>query len=287
MHNNIHLSLAETNTPARILDELRTPYSLTESLVRQFRESGFIKLSNVLSPEVIAWYQQKITDLTIEHDPEKGTKLEDKDLYGRAFVQVGNLWEKSEMAAELICCRRLARLATDLLGTVGVRMYHDQSLYKEGSGGVTPWHVDQQYWPMAAGNSLTAWIPLQPIPLEMGPLAFGQGSHLRHIGRDLEIGEESERVINAAVNRRKILEVYEPYELGDVSFHYGWTLHRAGPNTTDNLRKVQTVIYMDEDMTLKEPKNDNQRRDRESFSPGIRAGNIMASAKNPVLYSTR
>ena len=281
------MSMAATSTPARILDELNAPYSLTESLVRQFRENGFIKLSNVLSPEVIAWYQREISDLTFEYDPEKGTKLENKDLYGRAFIQVGNLWEKSAMAAELICCRRLARLATELLGTVGARMYHDQALYKEGSGGITPWHVDQQYWPMAAGNSVTAWIPLQPVPLEMGPLAFGKGSHLRHIGRDLEIGEQSERVIKAAVKRHKIVEVCEPFELGDVSFHYGWTLHRAGPNTTDTPRNVQTVIYMDEDMILREPKNENQRRDRDNFSPGIQAGKIMASAKNPVLYSTR
>jgi len=281
------MSKAETNTPARIIDELNTPYSLTESLVRQFRENGFIKLSNVLSPEVITWYQREITDLTYEYDPEKGTKLENKDLYGRAFIQVGNLWEKSAMAAELICCRRLARLATELLGTVGARMYHDQSLYKEGSGGITPWHVDQQYWPMATGNSVTAWIPLQPVPIEMGPLAFGKGSHLRRIGRDLEISEQSERDIRTAVKRNKIVEVFEPFELGDVSFHYGWTLHRAGPNTTDTPRKVQTVIYMDEDMILREPKNENQRRDRDNFSPGIQAGKIMASAKNPVLYSTR
>ena len=281
------MSQAETSTPVSIFDELNTPYSLTESLVRQFRENGFIKLSNVLSPEVIAWYQREITDLTYEYDPEKGTKLENKDLYGRAFIQVGNLWEKSAMAAELICCRRLARLATELLGTVGARMYHDQALYKEGSGGITPWHVDQQYWPMATGNSVTAWIPLQPVPIEMGPLAFGKGSHLRRIGRDLEISEQSERDIKTAVKRNKIVEVFEPFELGDVSFHYGWTLHRAGPNTTDTPRKVQTVIYMDEDMILREPKNESQRRDRDNFSPGIQAGKIMASAKNPVLYSTR
>lgn len=47
----------------------------------------------------------------------------------------------------------------------------------------------------------------------------------------------------------------EPYAAGDVSFHFGWTLHRAGPNTTSEPRKVHTVIYMDRDMRLAEPKN--------------------------------
>ena len=30
----------------------------------------------------------------------------------------------------------------------------------------------------------------------------------------------------------------EPFELGEVSFHYGFTYHRARANTTENPRKV-------------------------------------------------
>jgi len=55
-----------------------------------------------------------------------------------------------------------------LLDTQGVRMWHDQSLYKEPSGGFTPWHADQQYWPMASGLCVTAWIPLHAVPLVQG-----------------------------------------------------------------------------------------------------------------------
>ena len=64
-----------------------------------------------------------------------------------------------------------------LLGVAGVRLYHDQSLYKEPGGGITPAHADQYYWPLASDRIVTAWIPLQPVPEDMGPLAFYAGSH--------------------------------------------------------------------------------------------------------------
>ncbi len=37
----------------------------------------------------------------------------------------------------------------------GVRLYHHQALYKEPSGGVTPWHADQYYWPLASDRCCT------------------------------------------------------------------------------------------------------------------------------------
>jgi NAD(P)-dependent dehydrogenase (short-subunit alcohol dehydrogenase family) len=58
------------------------------------------------------------------------------------------------------------------MGTPGVRMYHDQALYKEGKGGFTPWHADQYYWPLASTHCVTAWIPLQGTPMELGPLGI-------------------------------------------------------------------------------------------------------------------
>jgi ectoine hydroxylase-related dioxygenase (phytanoyl-CoA dioxygenase family) len=50
-------------------------------------------------------------------------------------------------------------------------------------GGLTPWHADQYYWPVSTDNTCTAWVPLQPTPLEMGPLAFSAGSHRYNVGR--------------------------------------------------------------------------------------------------------
>jgi ectoine hydroxylase-related dioxygenase (phytanoyl-CoA dioxygenase family) len=266
--------------------ELDTPYKLNDAAIQRFREDGFIRLQRVLSPQTLAEYAPEISQLVDESNRLKSIPLEQRSLYDQAFIQVCNLWTRSERVRELAFAKRLARIAAELLGTRGVRMWHDQALYKEPSGGFTPWHVDQQYWPMASPHSITAWIPLQPVPIEMGPLCFGRGSHRKHIGRDLEISAESEERIREEVRVQKIVEVQEPFSLGDVSFHLGWTLHRAGPNTTGALRRVFTIIYMDADMRLAEPTNKNQQNDWDTWTPSTQIGEVMDDPHNPVLYQS-
>jgi hypothetical protein len=267
-------------------DLIDEPYPLADADVRRFRDDGFVRLPGVFDAATLARYEREITRLTLQHNPLADVPLERRDTYGRAFIQVGNLWTMSDEARRLSFSRRLAGVAAGLLGTRGVRMWHDQALYKEPGGGFTPWHADQQYWPMASSLCVTAWIPLQPVPAEMGPLSFGRGSHLKRIGRDLEISDESERLIRAEISAQGILEVAEPYDTGDVSFHLGWTLHRAGPNTTDRPRRVHTVISMDIDMRLAEPANANQRADHAKWTPSTRVGEIMNDPLNPVLFDS-
>lgn len=265
--------------------DLSTPYPLTPEQINRFRADGFIKLKKVFSAEELAYYGEELTRIVMELNPRKGIPMAERTTYAKAFIQVGNIWTKSDIVKRLSFSKRIARIATELIGTQGVRMWHDQALYKEPSGGFTPWHVDQQYWPMSSNMSVTAWIPLQATPMEMGPLSFARASHLKEIARDMAISDDSEKQIQAAVEQAQLEQVYEPFDLGEVSFHYGWTLHRAGPNTTDKPRAVHTVIYMDRDMTLAEPANDNQRKDWEVWTPSTKVGEVMDDALNPVLYS--
>ena len=271
-------------TPQRIIKAINEPYLLTSDDVQAFRENGYIHLAGVLPDDVLEYYEPIISKITQEHDPAAGVALEDKDLYGKAFIQLGNLWQHDAQVTELVFCKRLARLASELIGTAGVRLYHDQSLYKEPSGGITPWHVDQQYWPMDSSKSVTAWIPLQSTPLEMGPLCFGRGSHLKYIARDVKISDESERIIAQAIKKEKIIEIQEPYALGDVSFHSGWTLHRAGGNATEQPRKAHTIIYMDEQMRLKKRRSQNQENDRISWCGDTADGGVIDGPLTPILY---
>ena len=169
------------------------------------------------------------------------------------------------------------------MGCRGVRLYHDQALYKEPGGGITPWHADQYYFPVSNDNVVTIWVPLQNTPLEMGPLAFCEKSHRFQHGRDLEIGDESEITLKEAL--QQFTTNNSPYSLGDVSFHAGWTFHRAEPNTSTKPREVMTVIYMDEEMRLVEPKNKNQVIDMQELCPGVPIGEIIDSPLTPVIYT--
>ena len=75
----------------------------------------------------------------------------------------------------------------------------------------------------------------------------------------------------------------EPFEPGEVSFHSGWTFHRAGANTTNRMRQVMTAIYMDKNMRLKEPENKNQQDDWEVWCPGAVVGEVIDTPLNPLV----
>lgn len=263
--------------------ELRQPYSLTAEQVAFYQANRFIKLKQVFGPEAIRYFGERISAKVAEINTVD-TALQDRDTYGKAFLQLFNLWREDETIKEFIFSERLAKIATDLMQVKGVRLYHDQALYKEGGGGITPWHADQYYWPLETDKTITAWIPLQATPLEMGPLEFSAGSHQVVEGRELAIGDESETIIRQKLRVTDFRHVIEPFDIGEVSFHSGWVFHRAGANTTDETRKVMTVIYMDRDMLLKKPENDNQVNDWHTWCPGAVVGEIINSPINPVLY---
>jgi hypothetical protein len=263
--------------------ELQDTYELDPADVERFRRDGFVHLRRVLSRGTLDRYAAEITNKVIElntmHLP-----LEERSTYHKAFLQVINLWRESEVVRELVFARRLAAIATGLLGTAGVRLYHDQALYKEPSGGITPWHVDQYYWPLSTEKTCTVWIPLQDTPIEMGPLSFAAGSQRYELLRDVPIGEDSELQIQEAMEREQFPYLQEPFALGDVSFHSGFTFHRAPANESDQARKVMTVIYMDRDIEVAEPVNDSQRNDLEAWMPGAHVGEVPTGPLNPILY---
>jgi ectoine hydroxylase-related dioxygenase (phytanoyl-CoA dioxygenase family) len=210
--------------------------------------------------------------------------LDQRSTYGKAFLQLFNLWREDEAIKKFVFSRRLAKLAADLMQVEGVRLYHDQALFKEAGGGITPWHADQYYWPLETDKTVTAWIPLQATPLEMGPLEFSAGSHQIVEGRDQKIGDESEAFIGEKLRITDFQHVIEAFDVGEVSFHSGWVFHRAGANTTDQMRKVMTVIYMDKNMVLKAPENENQKLDWEVWCPGAEIGEVIDTHLNPVLF---
>jgi ectoine hydroxylase-related dioxygenase (phytanoyl-CoA dioxygenase family) len=269
--------------PASIIKSLKTPYILTQEQIDFYQKNRFIKLKQVFDAATLAYFNEAISNQVNEMNTVS-TSLNERDTYGKAFLQLFNLWRENDTVKQFVFSERLAKIAADLMQTQGSRMYHDQALFKEGGGGITPWHADQYYWPLETDKTVTAWIPLQATPLEMGPLEFSAGSHKIVAGRELEIGDESEKVIQEKLRVTDFEHVIEPFDLGEVSFHSGWVFHRAGANTTNEMRKVMTVIYMDRDMILKDPENKNQEHDWNTWCPGAKVGEIINTPINPVLY---
>lgn len=265
------------------LNKLNEPFSVTAAQIAFYQKNKFIKIKQVLDEQTIEHFNRVVSEKVAELNTVE-VPLTERDTYGKAFLQLMNLWREDDEIKKLVFSQRIARIASSLMEVEGVRLYHDQALYKEAGGGITPWHADQYYWPLNSDKTITAWIPLQRTPLEMGPLEFSAGSHVIQEGRELAIGDESEKKMTEKLRVTDFPHIIEPFDVGEVSFHSGWVFHRAGANTTNEMRRVMTIIYMDKNMVLKKPENDNQVNDWNTWCPGAKIGEVIDTPINPVLY---
>lgn len=267
------------------LPVLDSEYSLSQAHIDHFREKGYARVDGLLSPEEVAVYRGVILEAAMKHNRET-RPLEERDTYGKAFLQVMNLWTVEEQVKQYVLSRRFAKVAADLLGVPSVRLYHDQALFKEPGGGHTPWHQDQFYWPLDTSRSVTLWMPMVEITPDMGSMTFAEGSHLEgFIELSHQISDVSEAFFDGYVRGKGYkLSGGGPMQAGDATFHTGWTLHKAPGNPTHRTREVMTVIYYPSDAKVKEPTNDFQIADLKTWLNGLPVGAPAAGPLNPVVY---
>jgi ectoine hydroxylase-related dioxygenase (phytanoyl-CoA dioxygenase family) len=265
------------------LPSLDSNYAISENQKSDFKQNGHILLRGLLNEIEIASYAPAIIEAAARYNTEK-RKIEDRDTYGKAFLQIMNLWEVDENVRRYTLAKRFAQVAADLMGVERVRIYHDQALFKEAGGGHTPWHQDQYYWPIDTDNTVTMWMPLVDISIEMGMLTFASGSHELGFMGNLAISDESETALGNLVKEKGYpITRAETMKAGDATFHSGWTLHAAPGNYSETMREVMTVIYIADGAKIAEPKNTNQEADRQRWFMGLEVGSLAASAINPLV----
>jgi len=272
----------DNNTSA--LPALGEDYALTADQLNDYQDKGHIILRNVATADEISVYEPLISDWVKKlnnHDKP----LEERDTYGKAFIQIGNLWERHEDLARFTLSRRFAKIAAELMGVDGVRIYHDQALFKEPGGGHTPWHQDQIYWPLDTDNTITMWMPLVPISEAVGSMTFASGTHKLGYVNKLQISDESHKTLAQFIDGRGYDKVsYGAMAAGDATFHAGWTMHSAPGNPTQDMRKVMTIIYVADGVRIAEPDSKARSGDLASWFPGLQPGDLAASRLNPLVY---
>jgi ectoine hydroxylase-related dioxygenase (phytanoyl-CoA dioxygenase family) len=258
---------------------------LDNAQIEQFRKDGHTLTRNVLSNDEVSAYREVINAAAYKYNTEKRS-LAERDTYGKAFLQIMNLWEVDEAVKKFTLAERFAKIAADLLGVEHVRIYHDQALYKEPGGGFTPWHQDQYYWPLDTLNTVTMWMPLIDIDVDLGMLTFASGSHTSGFVENIAISDESEKRLEQHI-KEKGFPVSRPdsMQAGDASWHYGWTLHSAPGNLSkDTTREVITIIYFADGAKVTAPKNEHQEADRQRWLGGLIPGSVAASELNPLVF---
>ncbi len=269
-------------TQATSLPSLNDEFPLPENAVTGFQEDGWALLRNVCSPEEAATYGKVIREVAIANSNET-RPMEERDTYGKAFLQITNLWRLDERVAAYTLSKRFAGIAAKLLGVGHVRIYHDQALFKEPGGGHTPWHQDGYFWPLDHAKTVTMWMPLIDVPAEMGTMSFADKSHQAGIvSLEVGISDSSESYYEQYIRDQGYsVTTSGAMKAGDATFHSGLTLHKAPNNPTQTVREVMTIIYFADGLRIAEPQNTNQRNDLETWFPGANAGDLAATELNP------
>jgi len=256
---------------------------VSASLSNELWNNGHVLVRQAASSEYVAENRDAIGEVVRNLSLETRS-LENRTTYDKAFLQITNLWQKDDAVKQFVFEKRFAQIAADLLGVDKVRLYHDQALFKEPGGGRTPWHQDKYYWPLDTDKMITMWMPLVDIDLEMGMITFVNRSHKRGAIESVEISDESEELFDRYVSENKFeITRASLMKAGDATFHLGWTVHSAGPNRSNKMREVMTIIYFADGANITQPNSTHQEADLAAWFGGKLPGEPADSHLNPIM----
>jgi ectoine hydroxylase-related dioxygenase (phytanoyl-CoA dioxygenase family) len=213
---------------------------IDQSYIDQFTRDGFVVIPSVFSREEIARFVAAV-DQAIEEREDKFPSMAERDQYDRMFTQYYNLWESSPAVREWTFAPRLADIARALLQASALRLYCDQSFYKEPGSSGTGIHQDYRLLSIEETNTLNAWIPFEGCTREGGGLAYLPGSHKfgAVTNLDLALGRDPLAEIRHLVDSPVFLELAP----GSVAFHHVLTYHLSSPNQSSRTRKAMAITY--------------------------------------------
>ena len=92
----------------------------------------------------------------------------------------------------LMLDENIGRMASELSGADGIRIWHDQALIKRPWANPTAWHLDTPFWSFSDRKALSIWVALDDVTLENGCNVFypqalteRQRLNLRKIGKKI------------------------------------------------------------------------------------------------------
>ncbi|HEY0827322.1 MAG TPA: phytanoyl-CoA dioxygenase family protein [Bacilli bacterium] len=224
---------------------------LTGEQIDFYRTNGFVQVNNVLTSSEVDELTEYMTEAMLSKD-ENSIKTDKEDgSYYRVLNQKVNTWRDHAGMARYTTHPKLARMALELSGASGIRLFHDHALWKMPKDSKpTPWHQDFVYWPMNEQGALSIWLTVDDVDQNNGCMMFVPGSHKvgKLTGIDLVNPQNIfDFVQGTELENRK--PVIVPMKKGSCTFHHGLTFHYAHANVTNEPRRVLAIIYMPDGTT--------------------------------------
>jgi ectoine hydroxylase-related dioxygenase (phytanoyl-CoA dioxygenase family) len=206
----------------------------TDAQVAQFAADGVIVLKGAFK-EWVEPLRQGIEGLMKSPSPRERSYHPKGD--AAPFFQDLCNWQRFDEFRDFVFHSPAAPIAARLMRSRTARFFHDHVLVKEpGTSVVTPWHQDLPYYCVTGQQSVSFWIPLDPVPREI-TLECVAGSHTwaiykpkRFDGTDLYAGDDAVEMPDIDNHRDDHAILGWAMEPGDaVAFDFR-TVHGAAAN---------------------------------------------------------
>lgn len=265
---------------------------ITSEQISFYNENGYVVIEDFLNPDELETWKASVTEALIERNGQKmpGKAIvvgeddginKDADYFNNVFDQLLNLWQTNDKVKQLMLDERIGKMAADLSGADGIRIWHDQALIKKPWANPTSWHLDTPFWSFSDRRALSIWVALDDATLENGCLFFIPGTHKLTTFENPGIGKNMGAIFNYYPQFRKSKSVAAPMKAGSCSFHNGLTVHGAHANMTPGFRRAMTCAYMPDGNIY----NGEPNILPDSYLEKIKVGDLLNDdGQNPLIY---
>ena len=221
-------------------------YKLTDEQVNFFHEHGYLSGIKMLEE----WQVDELCNQQAEiaEPGHPGHHLfyefhtnESSDPNSVLFHSLGH-WRITEGFHDIAWNPAFVKAASQLLGDVSVRLWHDQLFCKPAHhGGVVAWHQDYSYWtctkPM---QHLTCWVALDDATTENGCLNYIPGSHRWGLLERPSLAGEMNGLMEFLNDEQKA--AFKPISIelkkGYATFHHPLLVHGSYENKSERSRRA-------------------------------------------------
>ncbi len=224
----------------------------TDDAAGRYRQDGAIVLRGVFS-DWIEPLRAGVEALMANPSPLERT-VQPADGSAPFFQDLCN-WQRIPEFEAFVYKSPAAEIAARLMGSRTARFFHDHVLVKQPGGStVTPWHQDQPYYCVEGQQSVSFWIPLDPVPRDVvmecirGSHTWGKGFRpMRFDGTRLYANDDFETMPDIEAMRPTLDVAGWDMQPGDaIAFNFR-TVHGAPGNQSPRMRRVFSARWVGDD----------------------------------------
>ncbi|MGO1121013.1 phytanoyl-CoA dioxygenase family protein [Rhodovibrionaceae bacterium A322] len=229
-------------------------FRLQENDILAFERDGAVCLRGVFDQDFLAAMADGIAENMAHPGPYAAENVKEGEA-GRFFDDYCN-WQRIEAFRKVILHSPAAEVAAGLMRSNQAQIFHDHVLVKENATPKpTPWHQDSPYYFISGEQTVSFWVPLDPV--KENTLRFIAGSHLwdkpvlpvtwLHEEEFYQGEKDFLPVPDPDAEPEKFPVVEWQMEPGDlVAFHYR-SVHGARGNFSGSNRRAFSMRWLGDD----------------------------------------